>query len=214
MAKGSIVRGLVYLLAAWWIVLGIAPHDRADWALENFLTVVFGAGLYLSRHRYPLSTTAYVQLFLFAMLHTLGAHYTYSNVPYDAWGQRWLGVSPDALLGWERNNFDRVIHFLWGLLLYRPLQEWMTASARLEGTWRYWYPLEFIMASSLVYELIEWGAAEVFGGELGVAYLGTQGDIWDAQKDMALATLGGMLAWGVMAAVVRRRSEEALGARP
>ncbi|MDF2446845.1 MAG: putative integral rane protein [Moraxellaceae bacterium] len=204
MAKGSVVRGLVCFLTVYWIVLGVAPYDRADWALENFLTLTCGIALYLSRHHFPLSSTSYVLLFIFTMLHTLGAHYTYSNVPYERWGQELLGVSLDGLLGWERNNFDRVIHFLWGLLLYKPLQEWMTMSARLDGRWRDWYPLEFIMASSLVYELIEWAAAEVFGGELGVAYLGTQGDIWDAQKDMALATVGGVMAWGVQTLLRRR----------
>lgn len=194
MTTSRYVRMLCLGFALYWLALAVAPHDRADWALENALTGVFAGILFLGRRRYPLSATAWTLLLVFALLHTLGAHYTYSLVPYDAWSQRWLGVSVDGLLGWERNNFDRVIHFLWGFLLYLPVQEWFSGGRHpVRGGWRYWFPLEFIMASSLVYELIEWAAAEVFGGDLGVAYLGTQGDIWDAQKDMALATAGGLL---------------------
>lgn len=193
MSTSRYIQTLCVGFGLYWLVLALYPYDRADWLLENTLTGVFALVLWFSRRRYPLSAAAWTMLLAFALLHTLGAHYTYSLVPYEAWGQRYLGISLDGLAGWERNNFDRVVHFLWGLLLYLPLQEWMTRAARPAGGWRYWFPLEFIMASSLVYELIEWGAAEVFGGDLGVAYLGTQGDVWDAQKDMALATLGGLL---------------------
>lgn len=188
------VPTLCGVFAVYWVLLAIAPHDRADWALENFLTGVFAVVLFLGRRRYPLSGASWTLLLAFALIHTLGSHYTYSLVPYEEWGRQWLGLSINGLFGWERNNFDRVVHFLWGLLLYLPVQEWfMAGSPGLRGAWRDWFPLEFIMATSLVYELIEWAAAAVFGGDLGVAYLGTQGDIWDAQKDMALATAGGLL---------------------
>lgn len=194
------VPSLCVVFGIVWLALAISPHDRADWLLENALTAVFAVVLFLSRRRYPLSNASYTLLLAFALLHTLGAHYTYSLVPYEAWGQQVLGVSLNDLVGWDRNNFDRVVHFLWGLLLYLPVQEWfMGGSSQLRGGWRYWFPLEFIMATSVVYELIEWAAAEVFGGDLGVAYLGTQGDVWDAQKDMFLATLGGVVMWSLLA---------------
>lgn len=194
MSNPRYVPALCLIFALCWTGLAIAPYDRADWALENALTGVFALVLFLTRRQSPLSSASWTLLLVFALLHTLGSHYTYSLVPYEDWGRRWLGLSVNGLLGWERNNFDRVIHFLWGFLLFLPVQEWFTGGAnRLRGAWRYWFPLEFLMATSLVYELIEWGAAEVFGGELGVAYLGTQGDVWDAQKDMALATLGGLM---------------------
>lgn len=201
MSKSRYLQILCAGFGLYWLALALQPHDRADWLLENTLTGVFALVLWCSRRRYPLSATAWTLLLAFALLHTLGAHYTYSLVPYEAWGQRYLGISLNGLAGWERNNFDRVVHFLWGLLLYLPIQEGFLRSAGpLRGGWRYWFPLEFIMASSLVYELIEWGAAAFFGGELGAAYLGTQGDIWDAQKDMALATLGGLIAIVLLAA--------------
>ncbi|HET8731142.1 MAG TPA: DUF2238 domain-containing protein, partial [Moraxellaceae bacterium] len=157
MSNPRYVPTLCGILAVAWLGLAIAPVSRADWLLENSLTGVFALVLFLGRRRYPLSDASYTLLLAFALLHTLGAHYTYSLVPYEEWGRRYLGVSLNGLAGWERNNFDRVVHFLWGLLLYLPVQEWFTGgSSQLRGGWRYWFPLEFIMATSLVYELIEW----------------------------------------------------------
>jgi putative membrane protein len=128
------------------------------------------------------------------MLHEVGAHYTYAEVPYEAFFMKYFHFSMNDLLGWERNNFDRVVHFLYGLLLAYPVKEVYCRIARAEGFWGYFFPLELTMASSMMYELIEWFAAEAFGGDLGMAYLGTQGDIWDAQKDMAMASLGALIA--------------------
>src|SRR5262245_41571993 len=102
---------LAGLLAAEFVWLGIAPHDRAAWALENALVLVFALALGFSQRRLPLSRVSYTLIFAFLALHEIGAHYTYSDVPYDAWFQSAFGVSLDAMLGWERNNFDRVVHF-------------------------------------------------------------------------------------------------------
>jgi putative membrane protein len=103
--------------------------------------------------------------------------------------------------GWQRNHFDRVIHFTYGLLLAYPFREIFLRIARARGFWGYFLPLDLTMSSSLLYELIEWLAAEVLGSDLGQAYLGTQGDIWDAHKDMALASLGALIAMLITAAV-------------
>jgi putative membrane protein len=182
------------LLGLLWAVAAIAPHDRNDWALENALLVAFVAALALNYRRLPLSRVSYTLIFAFLCLHTIGAHYTYSLVPYDAWAQALTGASLDALLGWERNNFDRIVHFAYGLLLAYPVREVFLRVASAKGFWGYFLPLDLTMSTSVLYELIEWGAAMLFGGELGAAYLGTQGDVWDAQKDMALASLGALLA--------------------
>ena len=93
----------------------------------------------------------------------------------------------------ERNHYDRLVHFLFGLLLAVPIREIFLRIVQVRGFWSYYLPLDVAMAFSMLYELIEWAAALVFGGELGVAYLGTQGDPWDAQKDMGLATLGALI---------------------
>ena len=201
MRHGLYVAILAALLGVLWAVLAIAPVSRHDWALENALLVVFVVALAASWRRFPLSRVSYTLIFLFLCLHTVGAHFTYSLVPYDEWWRRLTGNSLNALLGWERNNFDRVVHFAYGLLLAYPVRELLLRVASVKGFWGYFLPLDLTMSTSAFYELIEWGAAELFGGDLGAAFLGTQGDIWDAHKDMALASLGALLAMLATAAL-------------
>jgi putative membrane protein len=183
------------------VLLGIAPHDRADWLLEN--TLLFGAvAVLVATHKaLPLSRVSYTLLFVFMCLHAVGAHYTYSLVPYDAWVEALTGRTLASRTGWERNHYDRLVHFCYGLLLAYPAREVFLRVADVRGFWGYFLPLDVVMATSMLYELIEWGAASAFGGALGTAYLGTQGDPWDAQKDMALATLGAIIAMLVTVAV-------------
>lgn len=195
------ILGLVF--AAIWLALAISPLDRHDWALENALLVVFVAVLAASRRAFPLSRISYTLIFLFLCLHSVGAHYTYAQVPYDEWTRRWFGVALNDFLGWERNHFDRSVHFSYGLLLAYPVREVFLRVAAVRGFWGYFLPLDVTMSTSMLFELFEWGAAELFGGDLGIAYLGTQGDVWDAQKDMALASLGALIAMGVTAAINR-----------
>jgi putative membrane protein len=178
--KLLLALGLVLFAA-----LALEPHDRADWALENALLVAGVLALAATRRALPLSRVSYALIFLFACLHMVGAHYTYSLVPYERW-LPWLEGG--------RNHYDRVVHLCYGLWLAYPVREVFLRVADVRGFWGYYLPLDVTMATSMLYELIEWTAAELFGGELGVAYLGTQGDVWDAQKDMALATLGGVAA--------------------
>lgn len=196
-------RLLLALLVALSVALGIAPHDRADWLLENAL--LFGAvAVLIATHRaLPLSRVSYTLIFVFACLHTIGAHYTYSLVPYDDWIAALTGRTLSSVTGWERNHYDRLVHFSYGLLLAYPAREVFLRVANVRGFWGYFLPLDVVMATSMLYELIEWGAAMAFGGDLGTAYLGTQGDPWDAQKDMALATVGAVLAMAITAAINR-----------
>lgn len=184
-----------------FLALAVSPANRQDWALEHLLTVVFVPVLVLTRKRFPFSRISYTLIFVFLCLHTVGAHYTYSHVPYDAWFEGLTGRSLDTLLGWERNHYDRLVHLCYGLLLAYPIREIFLRIADVRGFWGYLFPLLATMATSTVYELIEWAAATVFGGDLGTAYLGTQGDEWDAQRDMALAAIGALIAMAVTAAI-------------
>lgn len=186
------VLGLVFIL------LGINPHERSAWVLENALFVAFIVSLALSYRKLPLSKISYSLIFVFLLLHQIGAHYTYSLVPYDEWFRAISGTGLNELLGWERNHFDRAIHLLYGFLLTYPLREFFFRVADARGFWAYFIPLVLVMATSMIYELIEWGAAEFFGGDLGMAYLGTQGDIWDAHKDMAWASFGAFIAMAIV----------------
>ena len=163
--------------------------------------VLAAVGLVISYTRLLLSRISYTLIFIFLCLHAFGSHWTYSLVPYDQAFQSVTGRSFNGLMGWERNQYDRIVHFCYGLLLAYPIRELFLRIADVKGFWGYFLPVVFTMAASMFYELIEWAAAEWFGGELGIAFVGAQGDIWDAQKDMWLATLGAMLAMGITAAI-------------
>ena len=192
---------LAVLFAVVWIGLAISPLDRADWALENVLVILFVIGIAATYRRFPLSRISYTLIFLFLIFHEIGAHYTYAKVPYNEWTQLLFGYRLDDILGFERNHFDRLIHFSYGLLLAYPIREVFIRIANVKGFWSYFFPLELTMATSMIFELFEWGAAEFFGGDLGIAYLGAQGDIWDAHKDMALASLGALFAMIITAGI-------------
>ena len=193
---------LVALFAVQFVLLGWDPVSRSTWALENALAVVLIAVLVLSHRAFPLSRISYVLLFFFLTLHTIGAHFTYSLVPYDeVWRGLVGGAPPGEASEAARNHYDRFVHFCYGLCFAYPIREIFLRISDVKGVWGYLLPLDVTMSTSMIYELIEWGAAVVFGGELGAAYLGTQGDEWDAHADMALATLGAMVAIGITFAV-------------
>ena len=192
---------LAVLLAVLWGALAIHPKFRQDWLLENALFLVFVGALALNHRRMPLSRISYALIFLYSCLHLVGAHYTYSEVPYEQWSRALLGRSINELFGLERNHFDRLVHFSHGLLLAYPVRELFLRVADVRGFWGYFLPLDVTMSTSLLYELIEWAGALGFGGDLGAAYLGTQGDQWDAQKDMALASLGALIAMTMTALI-------------
>lgn len=208
MSHKTYVLSLAAVLAALWIALAIHPWHRADWVIENVLFVLAVLGLGLTYRAFPLSRISYTLIFIFLCLHTIGAHYTYAEVPYDAWFKALTGRTFNELVGWERNNFDRVVHFAYGLLLAYPIREVFLRIAGVRGFWGYFLPLDLTMSTSALYELLEWGAAEVFGGDLGAAYLGTQGDVWDAHKDMALASLGALISMSVTAWVASRTNRD------
>ena len=201
MTRKTYLSVLATAFTVLWIVLAIAPLHRSDWLLENALLLAGVAGLIATYRIFPLSSVSYTTLFVFFCLHTIGAHYTYSEVPYDEAARSFLGISINEMFGWERNNFDRVVHFGYGLLLAYPIREVFLRIASVRGFWGYFLPLDLTMSSSMVYELIEWGAAVSFGGDLGAAFLGSQGDVWDAQKDMALASLGALITMSVTACI-------------
>ncbi len=191
---------LLSVFAVLWALLAIHPWYRQDWLLENVL-VFIAVPLFVATYRsLRFSNFAYTCLFLFFALHEVGAHYTYSEVPWRAWLES-AGLTLSAPAG--RNQYDRFVHFSYGLLMFPATWELFAARARPERVWRWLMPVLFLMGHSVIYELVEWLAAAVFGGDLGAAYLGTQGDGWDAQKDMALASAGAIV--GLLITVTMRR---------
>ncbi len=201
-------RNLLVLFGILFAALAVNPHHRADWLLENVLVLAILPWLIWIHLRSPLSRSSIWFIFLFAALHEVGSHYTYSEVPYEQWWASITGHSVDEWPGPERNYFDRLVHFLFGALLFQPIREGFTRATSLGGFWAGLFSVLALIAASTVYELIEWFAASVFGGELGMAYLGTQGDIWDAHKDIGMAMIGALIAAAIAAALARRTASE------
>ena len=171
---------------AIWIFLAIDPSYRDDWLLENIMVFIAIPIILLSDKRVHFSPMSLWMLFGFFILHGIGAHYTYSEMPW---------FSPIThFFGFERNHYDRLLHFLFGFLLFPPFHE-LFSSRRLSKHTATTVAFLFLIAASGVYEVIEWIAAEMTHPQLGTAFLGTQGDQWDAQKDMALGYLGTILAF-------------------
>src|SRR5205823_92331 len=192
---------LLTLFLLYAIAWAIHPVDVKDWALENTLTALFVAALVITHRRFPFTNISYTLIFIFLCLHTIGAHYTYSLVPYNEWTKKLFGTPLNSWFGFQRNHFDRLVHFCFGFLLAYPIREMFLRVAGAKGFWGYYLPLDLTMSFSMLYELIEWGTAEAFGGDLGQAYLGTQGDVWDSHKDMAMASLGALISMTVIALI-------------
>ena len=199
MSRKSYLWTLGILYVIWWVLMAIKPKHFDDWVLENVLVVLAVALLAFTYKSFPLSRVSYTCIFIFMVLHALGAHYTYADVPYQQWFPSLAG---------GRNHFDRLVHFSYGLLLAYPIREMFLRIGNVRGFWGYFLPLDLTMSTSMLYELIEWAAAVTVGGDLGALYLGTQGDIWDAHKDMALASLGALIAMTITAMVNRRMQRD------
>lgn len=185
-------------LLLFWLITAIAPHNRLDWLLENLLVIAYLLLLGASHHRFAFSNLSYSLFTLFITLHLTGAHYTYAETPLGFWLMEWLD--------WERNHYDRIVHFSYGLLLAWPFYELLRRRARLTARWAAFMVLNVVLAFSAFFEIIEAVIAVLVSPELGDAYLGTQGDIWDAQKDMGLALLGAALSMALTLFIETRKT--------
>ncbi|MFT7879706.1 MAG: DUF2238 domain-containing protein [Sulfurimonas sp.] len=182
MPKSHKIVYSIYVLV--WIIMAINPKYRADWLLENILVFIFFPFIVWMDNRHHYSVFSIVLLLIFASLHSLGSHYTYAEMEHF-----------DAIthfFGFERNHFDRIVHFLFGLLIFRILFEMITQGISSLKT-ALFFTLTTVISISTVYEMLEWLAAVTFHPELGMAFLGTQGDIWDAHKDTLVATIGALI---------------------
>lgn len=177
---------LLSWITIFWIATAISPIDRHDWLMENILFFVFLTALIVSYRIFQFSLRSYILITIFLTLHLIGAHYTYAKVPF--------GFYLSEIFDLNRNHFDRIVHFSFGLLLTYPIREILLRYAKLQGFFSYYLPVDVVLAFSGFFEIIECLVALLVSPELGDAYLGTQGDVWDAQKDMAIATLGSVVA--------------------
>lgn len=171
-----------FLLSGWTAYM---PVDREFWLLSSILPGILVAGLVAVRRLLPLSPASYVLIALFLSLHSIGVHYTYAQVPLGAWLEQVLHLG--------RNHFDRVVHFSFGFLLAYPIEEAFRLLAHVRGWVVYYLPVITVLGLSGLWEIIEAWVAGAVHPELGITYLGSQGDIWDAQNDMTAALYGSLL---------------------
>lgn len=184
-----LLLGLLLWYGLVWTWLAIEPVNRRDWLLENLLAFTGVALLILTYRRFRFSNISYCLIALFLTLHAIGAHYTYAEVPFGFWLKDAFALS--------RNPFDRLVHFSFGLLLVYPMRELLMRLAHVRGFWSYYLPASAILAQSGFFEVIEAIVAMVVSPELGMLYLGTQGDEWDAQKDMTAAFTGALVTLSI-----------------
>lgn len=177
---------LACVFLAVWIWAAINPVYPHDWLLENYLVFIFVPLIFIIGRYLKLSNVSYTLITLFMVLHVIGSHYTYAEVPFGYTLQDWLGT--------DRNMYDRLVHFSFGFLLAYPAREVFMRLSQAKGFWSYYFPLDLMAAASGVYEIIEWLTVRAVDPDAGLAFLGSQGDIWDAQKDMLLAIIGAVLA--------------------
>lgn len=174
-----------------WLALAVQPVNRQDWFLENLLVFIVAPVLAITWRRFRFSNLSYVLITGFLILHAYGAHHTYSETPFGYW----LG----GQFGWERNHYDRLVHFTFGAWVALPVWELLARRAALRPGWSHGLAICAILAGSGLYELLETAVAMLVDPSLGAAYTGTQGDEWDSQKDMALALAGALITIGLTA---------------
>lgn len=184
------------LLGALLVLLLVAQIDQPYpeiALLQHIPTMLLLVAAPALLRRWPLSTPALACIVAFFALHTLGGRYAYSNVPYDDWSRVLTGASLSEAFGWTRNHYDRLVHFAFGALSVIPVAEIARRWGGLGPRGAALTVLGWVLATSCLYEIFEWLLTIVAAGETADRYNGQQGDIWDAQKDMALATLGAIL---------------------
>jgi len=173
--------------------------------MQHAPTVLGGLLLTFLANRFDISCLSFASVTLFLCLHSLGARYLYSYVPYDQWSQQLLGINISEIFGFERNHYDRFVHFSYGLLIVVPIQEFERRYLRLSHAIASLLAVECILATSAAYELLEWLVAIVFTPTWAEQFLGHQGDPFDAQKDMALATAGAIFSVATAMLLIRAR---------
>jgi putative membrane protein len=184
--RNPVLTGSVLVFVVFWLYSGFATTNFLNWLLENTLTLpgLITFGFFYSR--YSLSDKSIISVFLFLLLHLYGSQYTYQENPIGQWLLEAFNL--------QRNHYDRIVHFSFGLLMALPMYEICRHHLKSAKWLPYLIPLELTLSMSVFFELIEWVFATLFVQEKASVYLGMQGDMWDAQKDVMVAFLGALFA--------------------
>ncbi len=189
-------HGLFGLYLALFAVCAIQPFDRDVWIAENLPIVLIVAALVVSYRWFRFSNTAYLMMAVLVFLHTIGGHYTFERVPFQ-----WVSDT----FGFERNHYDRIAHFSVGFYAF-AFAELLDRRKLIEARWLLFFvPVMFIFTVAAVYEIIEWLYAALSDPTAGAAFLGSQGDPWDAQKDMLADGLGAIVSAALYLFLRRKR---------
>jgi putative membrane protein len=180
--KVLLFSGIAFL--AW---SGFQPNGRFNWLMETLPAILGGIALVAVYGRFRFTTTSYVLVWIFSIILMVGGHYTYAEVPIGNWAR--------DVFGFSRNHFDRLGHVFQGVIPAMLARELLLRTSPLRaGKWLFALSVSVALAISASYELFEWQYAVIFGGEQAEDFLGSQGDIWDAQKDMFMALCGAVIA--------------------
>ncbi|MBU2522757.1 MAG: DUF2238 domain-containing protein [Nanoarchaeota archaeon] len=197
--KGRYPQVLLSIFLLFWLALAISPKYLGVWAIENFLSAIVITFLVVTYKKFKFSNLSYTLIFIFMILHTIGGHYSYSEMPLFDWLAQVFDLS--------RNHYDRVVHFLFGALLFIPAYEFISKRLKVKYFWGYFSAFLFIIASKSIFEVIEFLWVLVTRSDIiGTHYLGMQGDQWDAQKDILLGSLGAGVTWFILWVKQKRNS--------
>jgi len=194
------LQGLCFFFLFIWIVSAIHPRMFVDWLLENMLVFGFVGVLAATYRILPLSQLSYLLICGYLCMHEWGAHSMYASVALGEW------IKP--IIHATRNDYDRIVHFAFGLLLAYPEREVLMRKANLRGFWNIWIPVVFSLGLGASYEIIEAIVAVLASPDAGDAFLGLQGDPWDTHKDMFMGFAGSVVSMGVTHAVVQMRARK------
>ena len=202
LSNNKFVWLLSSLLLAYWVYGWFNCIDLQDWIIENFLVVMGLSILFITRKWHRFSDLSYACIFLFVFLHLYGAFYAYTQNALGDWLQNRFNL-------W-RNPYDRIVHFSFGLLMAYPFRELLINRFRVSSKASWLLPVEISFSFGTLFEMIEWGVSELTTKETGETYVATQGDVWDAHKDIALAALGASITMLIVYMMYRRRKHRSV----
>jgi len=188
---------LAIFLCAYWIYGWFYCIDRKDWIIENLLVVICLSLLVYSKKWHQLSDFSYLCIFLFVLLHLYGAFYAYTQNAFGSWLQNRFQL-------W-RNPYDRIVHFSFGFFMAYPFRELLINKFHIKGKASWLLPIEIAFSLGTVFELIEWAVAELTTSETGETYVATQGDVWDAHKDILMAAMGAAISMAIYYIIIKRK---------
>lgn len=201
-SRNWLLHLMIVIFTVYWVYTAISPTERIQWLMESLLPVAVVIVLAFTYKVFKFSNLSYLFIFIFLLLHTYGAHYTYQGTPFDTWLK--------ATFHTQRKYYDRVVHFAFGLFWAYPFRELLTRVAVKRGFWSYALTVAVVVSCSASFEIIEMGAAIVVE-KYGEEYVGMQGDVFDSHKDMGLGLAGAIISLGILAWVMwrkKKRSEE------